>query len=126
MPIDWTWYLPTSLSGRAALTGAAAANLAAPFAAAIIASVYRFPIPLVGYSYGISGALSAAFASLFYLFLGGAVVLGVLGAASGLVATHIAAPDSGRVLYLTLTFAAACALLCATALATLELFIGAW
>lgn len=126
MPYEWSQYLPTSLWGRAALLGAAAANIAAPPAAAIVAALYRFPVPLTGYAYGLSGALTAAFSSLFYLLLGGVVVLGGLGAAGGLLATRLAAPDPRKVTRLTIAIAALIALLGATALATLELFIGAW
>lgn len=126
MPYEWSQYLPTSLWGRSALIGATAANLAAPPAAALVAAVYRFPVPLSGYAYGPAGAIPAAFSSLFYLLLGGVVVLGGLGAAGGLLATRLAAPNPRKVTRLTIAIATLIALLGATALATLELFIGAW
>ncbi|WP_067519923.1 hypothetical protein [Nocardia uniformis] len=115
-----------SLPGKATLGGAVAANLAAPLAAALVAAVYRFPVPLSGYTSGLSGTVIAAFASLFYLLLGGVVVLGTLGALAGLLAVRIAAPDARRVARLTIAMAAGIALIGAIALATLELFIGAW
>ncbi|MEV6768231.1 hypothetical protein AB0N05_06305 [Nocardia sp. NPDC051030] len=123
MAIDWSWYVPRSLVGKAVLRGVLTANLAAPLAAAVVASVYRFPLPLIGYGYGISNAVNAAFASLFYLIFGGALVLAALGAVGGLVAVRIAAPDAGRVARLTTAMAIVVALLGATVLATAELIV---
>ncbi|MFI6871763.1 hypothetical protein [Nocardia sp. NPDC050406] len=117
---------PNNLTARAAVGGAVAANLAAPLAAAVVAILYRFPAPLAGYVCGLSGAVTASFASLFYLLLGGALVLAVLGALGGVAAARIAAPDAGRVARLTLSTALTAALLGAIALATLEWFVGAW
>ncbi|MGH8881332.1 MAG: hypothetical protein ACRD0P_28955, partial [Stackebrandtia sp.] len=54
----------------AAVWGAVLAVVTTPIAAAIVASVYRFPIPFGEYARGIGEATNAAFASVFYLVLG--------------------------------------------------------
>ncbi|MBF6134668.1 hypothetical protein IU501_16860 [Nocardia otitidiscaviarum] len=112
--------------GKEALVGALAAVAAAPVAAAIVAVLYRFPIPLTGYADGFGGAIPAALGSLFYLVLGGAPVLGLLGAVGGVAAARLAGPDIRRARRLTLLLAGTIALFGAIALASLELFIGAW
>jgi hypothetical protein len=117
---------PTSVGVKAALVGAVTAILCAPFAAAIIATVYRFPVPFGEYAHGINEAVTAALASVFYLVLGGAVVLGVLGAAAGLLAVRIAMPDTARVFRLTFAACGSLALIAAFALALLEFAIGPW
>ncbi|WP_306359306.1 hypothetical protein [Nocardia sp. CC227C] len=112
--------------GKEALVGALAAVAAAPVAAAVVAILYRFPIPMSGYADGLGGAIPAALGSLFYLVLGGAPVLGLSGAVGGCVAARLAAPDIRRARRLTLSVAGMIALFGAVALAGLELFIGPW
>ncbi|MFI6172238.1 hypothetical protein ACIBCN_36050 [Nocardia sp. NPDC051052] len=111
---------------QAACLGAVAAVVLAPPAAAIVAIVYRFPVPMGEYARGLGGAGAAALASLFYLLFGGVLVVGILGAASGFVAARGAGRDTRRALRRTLGAAAVVALLGATALSVLEFFIGAW
>lgn len=109
---------------KAAIAGAVAAVVMVPLAAAIVAVVYRFPVPLAGYAHGFGGAGSAALGSLFYLVLGGAPVVAILGAAGGFVAARSARRGTGRVR--VLVAAAVVALLAAITLAVLEFFIGPW
>lgn len=113
--------------GRAALRGSTVAVMSAFPAAAITALVYRFPVPLAEeYARGPSGVVIAAVAAVFYLLLGGLVVLGVLGAGVGLLAAWIGSPDDVRVRRLTVLLAAIVALAGALFLAVLENFIGPW
>lgn len=93
----------------------------APVAAALVAVAYRFPVPFGGYASGLDDALTAAAASLFYLILGGALVLGVLGAVTG--ATLASRRRAGM---LTAVAGLAFAVLGAVSLALLELVIGPW
>ncbi|WP_102142202.1 hypothetical protein [Mycobacterium hubeiense] len=102
---------------RMPLIGAAAAILWAPIAAALIAVIYRFPVPFGGYASGLDGALTAALASVFYLVLGGVVVLGALGAVAGALLTRR---------WLTVLAGFAIAVVAALSLALLEYVIGPW
>ncbi|WP_067538302.1 hypothetical protein [Nocardia crassostreae] len=121
----WTPAPSKPVAWKEALWGSLAAIVAAPFAAAIVATLYRFPVPLSDYVYGLPGAPAAAIGSLFYLLLGGAFVLGILGAAgSYLTARFSRDPRQARVL--TLAVGLIVALLGAVSLAVLELFVGAW
>ncbi|WP_433654504.1 hypothetical protein ACQPW1_27630 [Nocardia sp. CA-128927] len=105
--------------------GAVAAVVLSPLAAAIVAVVYRFPVPLSGYARGFGEAGSAALGSLLYLVFGGVLVVGILGAAGGFVAAR-SASDVRRVRRRTVAAAAAVALLAAITMAVLEFFIGPW
>lgn len=111
---------------KAACLGAVAAVVLAPPAAAIVAIVYRFPVPMGEYARGFDGAGTAALASLFYLLFGGVLVVGILGAAVGFIAARSTGRDTRRALRRTLGAAAVVALLGATALSVLEFVIGAW
>ena len=96
-----------------------------PVAAALIAAVYRFPIPFAGYEGGLHGAGRAALASLFYLFLGGAVVVGVLGAAAGVIAGDLLrGPRRNPLLWIAVVFLPP--LVAALLLAVLDKLIGPW
>lgn len=107
--------------------GAVAAIVLAPLAAALVAVVYRFPVPMAeDYARGFGGAGAAALGSVFYLILGGALVLGILGGIGGFVTARFAQLDVRRARYRTLAVSASIALLAATSLAVLEFFIGAW
>ncbi|MFD6161373.1 hypothetical protein ACFWF7_38270 [Nocardia sp. NPDC060256] len=68
---------------NAALCGALAAVVVAPLAAAIVATVYQFPVFMYGEARGLAEADNAAMGSVFYLIFGGAPVLALLGAAAG-------------------------------------------
>lgn len=112
--------------GRHALVGGLAAVVLAPVAAATTAAVYRFPVPLVGYTRGIGGALTAAVGSLFYLVLGGAVALAAAGALGALLMTW-GNPAPTRRTYLRAGAAGVCAaFLGALGLALLEFVVGPW
>lgn len=99
---------------------------AAPVAAAVVALVYRFPVPLSGYTSGFGSTWAAVVGSIFYLVLGGAIVLGILGAAGGFLAARIGGADARLRWWLTGTLAVLVALLGAISLAVLEWFVGAW
>lgn len=109
----------------AAAWGAVVAVVTAPLAAAIVASVYRFPIPFGEYARGIDEATNAAFASVFYLVLGGALLLGAGGAVAGALLAR-GHRLRRRVLALTAAASFGMALVAALILATLEEFVGTW
>lgn len=112
---------------RTAGLGAVAAVVLAPLAAALVAIVYRFPVPMAeDYARGFGGAGDAALGSVFYLILGGALVLAILGGIGGFVTARFAQLNARRARFRTLAVSAGIALLAASALAVLEFFIGAW
>ncbi|MFB8275141.1 hypothetical protein [Nocardia colli] len=107
--------------------GAVVAVVLAPLAAALVAIVYRFPVPMAeDYARGFGGAGDAALGSVFYLILGGALVLAILGGIGGFVTARFAQLSARRARLRTLAASAGIALLAACALAVLEFFIGAW
>ncbi|WP_024805347.1 hypothetical protein [Nocardia sp. BMG51109] len=108
------------------LWGALAAVLAAPLAAALVAGIYRFPVPFADYARGWSGAGDAALASVFYLVLGGVIVLAAGGAVGGWLIQRAVAPCSTRAAGLTTVSAFGVAAVAAVVLATLEFLIGPW
>ncbi|MFJ1455165.1 hypothetical protein [Nocardia sp. N2S4-5] len=108
------------------LWGAVAALLTAPLAAAVVACVYRFPVPFAEYARGPSGAADAALASVFYLILGGALVLALAGAVVGMLVQRGSARNPWRSAALTTLGAFAVATVAAVVLATLEFVIGPW
>lgn len=108
---------------RGAALGAAAAIGFCPAAAVLVAILYRFPIPLTGYQSGLGAAWPAIVGAVFYLILGGFIVIGGLGAMAGWVATRMC---PRRVVPYTLAAAFVIALLGAVSLATLEYVIGTW
>ncbi|MET9215685.1 MULTISPECIES: hypothetical protein [unclassified Nocardia] len=112
--------------GRHALVGGLAAVVLAPVAAATTAAVYRFPVPLVGYTSGIGGAPTAAVGSIFYLVLGGAVVLAVAGALGGLLMTWGNPAPTGRNYLIAGAAGLFVAFLGAVGLALLEFLVGPW
>ena len=105
------------------MLGAAAAIGWVPVAAAAVAIVYRFPIPFGEYAHGIESAATAALASVFYLVLGGALVVGVLGAAAGATLAKLVSRREGA---LTVLAGFVIALLGELSLALLEYVIGPW
>ncbi|MFC4373702.1 hypothetical protein ACFO5K_06270 [Nocardia halotolerans] len=109
-----------------ALVGGLAAIVLAPAAAAVTATVYRFPVPMVGYTSGFGGALTAAVGSVFYLVLGGALVLGALGAVGGYVAVGPKRPAGAGTYALAVLIGLGVAVAGAVALALLEYVIGPW
>lgn len=121
---------PRGVSGVAlwvgVLWGALAAVLTAPVAAAMVASVYRFPIPFGVYAEGLREAVNAALAAVFYLVMGGGLLLAVLGGAAGLMIVRAHGVRLGRALALTTAAAFGLAVVGAFALALLEHVIGPW
>ncbi|MFC9993947.1 hypothetical protein [Nocardia sp. NPDC127526] len=117
---------PTPLAWKEALCGALTALVAAPAAAALVATLYRFPVPLSGYARGFREAPVAALGSLFYLALGGVFLLGFLGAAGGFIASRAFPRNPRPARRLTLLIAVITALLGAIALAVLEFIVGPW
>ena len=58
--------------------------------AALVALIYRFPIPAVGYLSGLDGMMGSPLAVLLYGIVGGFYLLAVFGAIAGAVAHAIA------------------------------------
>ncbi|ALR10229.1 hypothetical protein [Mycobacteroides saopaulense] len=108
---------------RCAAIGSVSAIALSPMAAVLVAIVYRFPIPLTGYESGLDAAWPAVVGAVFYLVLGGFLVVGGLGAIAGWAAARLH-PD--RAVALTMIAAAVIAVLGALSLAVLEYFIGHW
>jgi hypothetical protein len=108
------------------LWGALAAVLTAPVAAAMVASVYRFPIPFGEYAAGLHEAVNAALAAVFYLVTGGGMLLAVLGGAAGLMIVRAHGRRLGRALALTTAAGFGLAVVGAFALALLEHVLAPW
>ncbi|WP_128145336.1 hypothetical protein [Nocardia africana] len=108
------------------LWGALTAVLTAPVAAALVASVYRFPIPFGVYAEGVREAVNAALAAVFYLVTGGGMLLAVLGGAAGLLIVRAPGRRLGRSLALTFAAGFGLAVVGAFALALLDHVIGPW
>jgi hypothetical protein len=99
------------------LSAIAGSFLVAP----LLALVYRFPIPFSGMESGPSAAVRSLFAVAFYGVLGGFVVLGVFGAAAGVVASRVAGADPRRAWKLALAFGLAADFVAAGALYVADL-----
>ena len=107
---------------RSALIGAVAAVTLSVPAAALVALLYRFPVPFGGYASGFGGIPIAAMAALFYgVTFGGFVIVGVAGALLAALAAV-----RGRSARFIVTQSAVIAVAAALTLAVLELFIGPW
>ncbi|WP_227982612.1 hypothetical protein [Nocardia spumae] len=118
--------LPGPAAWVVALWGAVVAICSAPFAAALVASLYRFPIPFGDYARGLNEALNAALASIFYLVIGGIVPLALAGAIAGFLLARRNVRGRARCLALTAATGFAMACVCALLLALLEYAIGPW
>ncbi len=108
--------------------GAGVALLLSFPAAAFVGLVWRFPVPLTGYTEGIDALWTAPMAVFFYMAPGGIVVVPIGGAAVTLLAIRI---DSDREDGLTSTrliwlSGGVTALAFALLLAGLEFLIGVW
>ena len=106
--------------------GAAVATAGAFPAAALIALVYGFPVPFVGKLQGVAAIKPAMFAVVFYGILGGFIVLPLLGAAAGFLASRMNHGNPRAARRLTIIAALAVSLACVVFLATLDLLIGPW
>jgi hypothetical protein len=80
---------------RAAKVGAVAAIIGAFPVSAFCALMYRFPIPFAGYESGPGAAMRSLVAILLYgIGMGGFIVLAVLGAGLGAIASRWSFPAS--------------------------------
>lgn len=112
---------------RAGLIGACTAVVVTFPLAALVALLYRFPIPFGGYASGPSAVLISLGAVVFYgVAMGGFVVLGLLGFTAGILAQR-AARSSGRpVLLATVLSSTLFAFAAVLTLAILDKLIGPW
>jgi hypothetical protein len=111
---------------RAALLGALlTVGLVFP-AAMLLALVYRFPVPFVGYESGVAAVPHAVVATAFYGAFGGFPLLGLAGAAAGVLIHRSAARSGTRPLPRTCAVAAAIAFAAALTLSVLDKVIGPW
>lgn len=95
--------------------------------AGFTAIVYRFPVPFAGYLSGPDAFLPAVMAAVFYICLGGFIVLGAAGVVMSLLVGACAPQlDDGPRLGLVLLGAAAIAELGVLVMAVLDKIIGNW
>jgi uncharacterized membrane protein YeaQ/YmgE (transglycosylase-associated protein family) len=112
---------------RSVLLGSLVAVAGSFPAAALVALVFRFPIPFDQIRSGPEAVLPALVAVLFYgALFGGFLLLAALGAVGGLVACFIGKLDVKRTLRFTLTFALLVDFLATLTLAVLDKIIGPW
>jgi len=103
--------------------GAAIAVIATFPLAALVALVFRFPIPFGTYMSGPGAVVPALFAAAFYGVLGGFLVQAVLGGIAGVMASRTAAPDRRRAVLIYSVLAALPGVLI---LSVLDWIIGPW
>ena len=94
--------------------------------AALVALVFRFPIPFTGYCSGPGAVLPSFVAVLIYGCIGGFPLLAVRGAVGGLIAYLIGRPDGKKTFRLTLAFTVVVDVLATLTLAVLDKIIGPW
>ena len=94
-------------------------------ASSLVAFFYRFPVPFVGYSSGFEGALMSLPAVLFYLIIGGVVVVLIGGLSSALVFCRIGGSDD-KMKKAIIASTGIINLATATIIANLEKIIGPW
>lgn len=111
---------------RSAGLGCLLAVLGAFPVAALVALVFRFPIPFTGYCSGLEAVLPSLVAVLIYGCIGGFPLLAVLGGVGGLAAFLIGRPDGKKTFRLTLAFAVLVDFLATLTLAVLDKIIGPW
>jgi hypothetical protein len=109
-----------------AILGGVSAILGSFPVAALVALVYRFPIPFAGMGSGPRAILPSLFAVLFYGILGGFLFVGILGVLVGLLAYRLGRPDIRRIVYVTLGLAVGVDFLATFTLAILDKIIGPW
>jgi hypothetical protein len=111
---------------RAALLGALLTiGLAFP-SAALLALVYRFPVPFAGYESGLAAVPHALLAVALYGVLGGFAALGIAGSVAGVLIQQSAARSGRRPFPLMCGVAAAIAFVAALSLSVLDKVIGPW
>jgi len=111
---------------RAALLGALLTiGLAFP-SAALLALVYRFPVPFAGYESGVAAVPHAMLAAAFYGVLGGFWLLGLAGSAAGMVIQRSAGRSGRRPFPMMCGVAAVIAFAATLSLSILDKVIGPW
>jgi len=95
--------------------------------AALIALLYRFPLPFVGYESGVDAVVPALYAVYFYgVWLGGFVIVGVFGAAAGFT-VYLRNSAGSAVYWKCMFWLSACAAgVPLLLLSTLDYLIGPW
>jgi len=79
--------------GAALLRGAIWSVVSAFPIAGLMGLLFRFPVPFVGYVSGFEAIIPAMLAVIFYgVFMGGLVLIGVLGAIGGAVTANLTSP----------------------------------
>lgn len=111
---------------NAILKGALYAVFGAFPMAAIMALVYRFPIPLAGYASGVEAVVPSLYAVVFYGFLGGFGALAVAGALGGYMAFRLGRPDRTRIARLNAIIPLIFTFVGTFVLATLDKIVGRW
>jgi hypothetical protein len=95
-------------------------------AAALVGLVYRFPVPMAGYTRGPQALVYAPIAVFFYLMFGGVLVLVVLGALGGWAAFAVGRPRPELTPRMEWLFPGLVAVGGAVFLSILDLIIGPW
>ena len=108
------------------LAGAAMAVAVTFPLAALVALVFRFPIPFGSYMSGIAAVVPALFAVAFYGIIGGFMVQALLGGLTGGLAASAAIADRRRAWRLCATSATLAALPGVLILSILDWLIGPW
>ena len=109
------------------LLGAGCSILFAIPLASVTAAMFRFPVPFAGYLSGVDAVVPAAFAALFYICLGGFLVLGAAGIVMGILVSVFATRfDDGSRVGLVLFGSAIVAELGVFVMAVLDKLIGNW
>ncbi|EKE25756.1 MAG: hypothetical protein ACD_5C00042G0001 [uncultured bacterium] len=91
--------------------------------AAVLVSLFRFPIPFDEYATGFSYAVPAMLGVIFYGILGGFIVLAALGALAGHISIKMGS-DELEIKKLTIMFSAIFAFMAAFILSILDYVIG--
>src|SRR5688572_23665409 len=94
--------------------------------AALVALIFRFPIPFGAYESGLTGMLRSPIAVLFYGMLGGFPLLTVLGGLAGIAAYRTSGDDAWKRRWRTIGFALGLDFLAVMVLAVLDKIIGPW
>ena len=112
---------------RATLHGALCAVIVAVPITALLALVFRFPVPFDGFEGGIVHVIPSLFALVFYgVFLGGFVVLAIGGAMGGAIAHFVCHADRSSVLRLTNIIAVSFSSLALFLFSISDWIIGPW
>ena len=109
------------------IIGAAWSVLSAFPIAALLALVFRFPVPLIGYVSGVEAVIPALVAVLVYgVLFGGFLILGGLGSCIVFVVNKNSVGNVGQRKWIIAILAMSTTLASLLLLATLDKFIGPW